>query len=86
MITIKPFDSTSYDVTQMGNVHESKIEKLMDLLHENYPGQTTVVLEASYPRVGSCRVAHFVEEKALALAGLTGYAAAKAAAAGQIVF
>lgn len=82
MITIKPFNSYSYDVTQMGNVHESQIEKLMDLLFENYPGQTTVILKAN-----GFAAAHFVEEKALALAGITNsFAAAKQTANGQIVF
>ena len=81
MITIKPFNSYSYDVTQLGNVHEDKIIQAMELIHQAYPGQTEVILKA-----GGFGVSRAVEEKALALAGLSRFAAAKQTATGKVIF
>ena len=87
MIQIKPISPNQVEISQfgklLGNPYQECLvdDEIMDTLHENYPGQTELILKGNGFRMTASPIT-----KALELAGLDGFAAAKQQATGKVVF
>lgn len=85
MITIKPVNGYQAEIEAEGQIfgqfHSEDAEAAMEALNAQYPGQIELSIKAN----GYSAIAEVVD-KALELAGLSGFEAAKQIAKGKVIF
>lgn len=84
MIIITPLTSKTYEISMPGqsiNLDASQVPAMLEALKDQAPGQTEVIIE-----FGGLKTETNILEKALELAGLSSFEAAKQQATGKVVF